>query len=307
MQTKNAKLHAECEENAKLVVFLQDEIVNWKKHVKEMKGSSVDTEAKFQELKKQRDVFEQELEETKKLITSLQESEKSWQEKCEQLECDKAKVVESESSLHRAEEQQAQVINGYKKQVTELQEELLNLKQSKDQLQDSLLTCKDDSGELQQTITEYKTTIAELRAKIESLQEDNTTMVQKHQLEIDNVKKQGDEHKRKIKELEKLVESKPSKPKVDRVLSLLSQDSTDSQDTGSSHNQELESVKEQHTKELADLAANYESVVDGLKQECHEMKQQLEKLALELSATPSRVEPKQFAVLTDEVRSYIHG
>lgn len=60
------------------------------------------------------------------------------------------------------------------------------------------------------------------------------------------------------------------------------------------------SIKEQHSKELANLTANYETEVDGLKQEIHEMKQQLEKLALELSATPSRVEPKQFPLLTDE-------
>ena len=285
---------------------MQDEIVNWKKQVNQVKGASVDTEAKLQELEKQKDVCERQLEETKMLITRLQESEKNWQEKCEQLEYDKAQVIESESSLHRAEEQQAQVINNYKKQVMELQEELLKLKQSKDQLQDTLLTCKDDSGELQQTIKEYKTTIAELQVKIESLQEDNTTVIQKHQLELDNVKKQGDEYKRKIRELEKQLESEPSKPKIERVVSLLSQESTDSPDADLSLNQELASVKEQHSKELADMATNYEAVVDGLKQECHEMKQQLEKLALELSATPSRVEPKQFPVLTDEVQaSYI--
>ena len=32
-------------------------------------------------------------------------------------------------------------------------------------------------------------------------------------------------------------------------------------------------MKERHTKELANLTTNYEAVVDGLKQECHEMKQ----------------------------------
>ena len=86
-------------------------------------------------------------------------------------------------------------------------------------------------------------------------------------------------------------------------MSLLSQDSTDSLSLvqGKNVSQELEMAKEQHAKELAELTANNEAIVDGLKQECHEMKQQLEKLALELSATPSRVESKQFPAFTDEV------
>lgn len=284
---------------------MQHEIINWKKQVNEIKVSSVDTETKLQEIKMQKDELEQQLEEAKKLVASLQKTEKSWQEKYKQLECDKAKIMESESSLHKAEEQQVQVIEDYKKQITELEKELLNLKQSKDRLQDNLLSCEGDSGELKQTITEYKSTIAELQVKVESLQEDNTTMIQKHQLELDDVKKQRDEHKRRIRELEKQSEPEHSTAKVERVMSLLSQDSTDSislQGTGSS---ELELVKEQHSKELTDLTASYEAVVDGLKQECHEMKQQLEKLALELSATPSRVEPKQFSLLTDEVYIYL--
>ena len=290
------------------MVFLQQEIINWKKQVNEVKGSGMDTETKLQEIRLQKDELEQQLEEAKKLVATLQETEKSWQDKYKQLEYDKTEVMKSESSLRKVEEQQVQTIDDYKKQVTELERELLNLNQSKDQLQDNLLSCRDDSGELKQTLTEYKSTITELQMKVESLQEENTTMMQKHQLELDNIKKQRDEHKRKIRELEKQLEPEPSKPKVERVMSLLSQDSTDSLplqgDTDSSHNLELESIKEQHSKDLTELTASYEAVVDGLKQECHEMKQQLEKLALELSATPSRVEPRQFPLLTDEV-SYV--
>ena len=272
----------------------------------EVKRSSVDAETRLKEMKKQKGKLEQQSEETKILVASLQEAEKSWQEKYEQLEYDKAKIMESESSLHKTEQQQVQVISDYKRQVTELEKELLNLKQSKDQLQDNLVSCEGDSGELRKTIAEYKSRIAELQVKVDSLQEDNTTLIQKHKLEQDDVKKQRDEYKRKIRELEKQLEPESSKPKVERVLSLLSQDSTDSlavQDTRSS--QELESIKERHSKELADLTTSYEAVVDGLKQECHEMKQQLEKLALELSATPNRVEPKQFPLLTDEVCTYV--
>ena len=268
----------------------------------EVKGSSVDAETELNEMKKQKDKLEQQFEEAKILVASLQDAEKTWQEKYKQLECDKAKIMESESSLHKTEQQQVQVIDDYKRQVSELEKELLNLKQSKDQLKDNLVSCEDDSGELRKTIAEYKSTIAELEVKVDSLQEDNATLIQKHKLDRDDIKKQRDEYKRKVRELEKQLEPEASKPKVERVLSLLSQDSTDSltvQDTGSS--QEVLLMKERHTKELADLTTNYEAVVDGLKQECHEMKQQLEKLALELSATPSRAEPKQFPLLTDEV------
>ena len=288
-------------------MFLQHEVINWKKRVDEVKGSSVDGETKLKEMKKQKDKLEQQLEETKILVVSLQDTEKNWQERYKQLECDKAKIMESESSLHKTEQQQVQVIDDYKRQVTVLEEELFNLKQRKDRLQDNLVSCEDDSGELRKTIAEYNSTIAELQVKVDSLQEDNATLIQKHKLEQDDIKKQRDEYKRKVRELEKQLEPETSKPKVERVLSLLSQDSTDSlavQDTKSS--QELVSIKEQHSKELADLTINYEAVVDGLKQECHEMKQQLEKLALELSATPSRVEPKQFPLLTDEVCTYVH-
>ena len=127
-------------------------------------------------------------------------------------------------------------------------------------------------------------------------------MVSKYQLELDAIKKQSDEQRRKIRKLEKLVE-KPDGNKTER-MSLLSQDFTDSLSLVQEKfnvSQELEMVKEQHAKELAELTANNEAIVDGLKQECHEMKQQLEKLALELSATPSRVESKQFPAFTDEV------
>lgn len=305
LQTKNTNLLAECDENSKQIVYLQNEIINWKKRADEVKGSSVDAETKLNEMKKQKDKLEQQFEEAKILVASLQDAEKTWQEKYEQLECDKAKIMESENSLHKTEQQQVQVIDDYKRQVSELEKELLDLKQSKDQLKDNLVSCEDDSGELRKTVADYKSTIAELQVKVDSLQEDNTTLIQKHKLEQDDIKKQRDGYKRKVRELEKQLEPEASKPKVERVLSLLSQDSTDSltvQDAGSS--QELVSIKEQHSKELADLTANYEAVVDGLKQECHEMKQQLEKLALELSATPSRAEPKQFPLLTDEVYVY---
>ena len=268
----------------------------------EVKGSGVDAETKLNEMKEQKDKLEQQFEEAKVLVASLEDAEKTWQEKYKQLECDKAKIMESENSLHKTEQQQMQVIDDYKRQVSELERELFNLKQSKDQLRDNLVTCEDDSGELRKTIAEHKSTIAELQVKVDSLQEDNTTLIQKHKLEQDDIKKHRDLYKRKVRELEKQLEPEASKPKVERVLSLLSQDSTDSltaQDTGSS--QELVSIKEQHSKELANLTANYETEVDGLKQEIHEMKQQLEKLALELSTTPSRVEPKQFPLLTDEV------
>lgn len=289
---------------------LQHEIVNWKKQVNEVKAANVESETNLKEVKKQKDAVKHQLEEAQNLVASLQKAEKNWQERCRQLESDKAKVIEAESSLLKTEQQQIQVINNYKKQVTELEKELLNLKESENQLQDNLLSCKDDSGELRQTIAEYKSTIAELQVKVESLQDDNTTMVQKHQLELDNIKKQKDEYKRKIRELEKQSEPENNKRKVERVLSLLSQDSTDSlpiENKESPRDQELESIKEQHAKELADVTANYEAVVDGLKQECHEVKQELEKLALELSATPNRVEPKQFPLLTDEVYTYMHN
>ena len=307
LRTRNNKLITECEDNNKQTMSLQHEIVNWKKQVNAVKATNAETEANLKEIERQKDSFKQQLEETEKSVASLQEAEKNWQERYRQLECDKAKIMESESSLYKTEQQQVQVINDYKKRVTELEKESLNLKESKDQIQDSLVTCEDDTGELRHTITECTSTIAELQAKVESLQDDNTTMAQKHQLELDHIRKQKDDYKRKIKELEKQLDPEPSKRKVERVLSLLSQDSTDSlsvPNTDSPHSQELESLKEQHSKQLADVTANYEAVVDGLKQECHEMKQQLEKLALELSATPSRVEPKQFPLLTDEVRSH---
>ena len=307
LKTKNTNLLAECDDNSKQIVFLQREIINWKNQVDEMKGSKVGGETKLKEIKKQKYELEQQLEEAKTIAASLQESEESWLEKCKQLEYDKAKIMESESSLHKTEQQQLQAINDYKRQVAELEKELLNLKQSKDQLQDNLVSCKDDSGELRKTIAEYKSTVGELQVKIDALKEDNTTLIQKHKLEQDDVKKQRDEYKRKVRELEKQIEPAPSAPKAERVLSLLSQDSTDSiavQSTESSLAKELESIKEQHSKELADVTASYEAIVDGLKQECHEVKQELEKLALELSATPSRVEPKQFPLLTDEVCIY---
>lgn len=304
LDAENSRLLSECEQHSEQTASLQHEIVNWKKVVDKVKASNMEKELKVDETRKQKDELEQKLEVTKKQITRLQETEKNWQERYQQLECDKAKIMKSENSLHVMEQQQTQIINDYKKQVTKLEKELFNLKESQDQLQDNLTSCKDDSGELRQAVTEYKSTIAELQVKVESLQDDKTTTFQKHQLELDSIKKQGDEYKRKIKELEKQLQPEPSKPNVERVLSLLSQNSMESipsQETKPSRDHELELIKEQHLKEMADLTTNYESVVDGLKQECHEMKQQLEKLALELSATPSRVEPKQFPLLTDEV------
>ena len=287
------------------MVLLQQEIFNYKTQLDEAKLSSVEREKELDNSKKNKDNIEQQLTKAAGLVSTLQEAEWKLHKKCKELE---QQLTMSENSAQKTEQKQTEIVTQYETQITDLQKEIQALKESKEQLQSNFLTCKDDSGELKLTVKENESTIVELQSKVETLQAENLTMAQKHQLELDSVKKQSDEHRRKIRKLEKQLTEESNEVKTERTerMSLLSQDSTDSLPVlqGKNASQELETAKEQHAKEMAELTANYEAIVDGLKQECHEMKQQLEKLALELSATPSRVESKQFPAFTDEV--FIH-
>ena len=292
-------MSSECEQRTEQVVLLQQEIYSYKTQLDEMKLSSVEREKELDSSKKSKDNIEQQLMKATSLVSSLQEEEQKLHKKCKELE---QQLAKSENSAQKTEQKQTEIAAQYQTQITDLQKEVQVLKESKEQLQDTLLSCKDDSGELKLTVKGNESTIAKLQSKIETLQAENSTLVSKYQLELDAVKKQSDEQRRKIRKLEKQLVEEPDGDKTER-MSLLSQDSTDSLSLvqGKNVSQELEMVKEQHAKELAELTANNEAIVDGLKQECHEMKQQLEKLALELSATPSRVESKQFPAFTDEV------
>jgi len=295
-------LTAECEQRTEQVVLLQQEIFNYKTQLDEVKLSSVEREKELDNSKKRKDDIEKQLTETTGLVSTLQETEQNLHKKCKDLE---QQLAKSENLAQRTEQKQTETIAQYGTQIVDLQKEIQALKESKEQLQGNLLSCKDDSGELKRTMKENESTITELQSKVEILQAENLTMVQKHQLELDAVKKQSDEHRRKIRKLEKQLTEESNEVKTESMerMSLLSQDSTDSLPVllGKNVSQEIEMAKEQHAKEMTELTANYEAIVDGLKQECHEMKQQLEKLALELSATPSRVESKQFPAFTDEV------
>jgi len=284
------------------VVLLQQEIFNYKTQLDEVKLSSVEREKQLDHSKRRKDDIEQQLTKTTCLVSTLQETEQKLHKKCKELE---QQLVKSANSAQKTEQKQTETIVQHEAQITDLQKEIQALKESKEELQGNLLSCKDGSGELKRTVKENESTIAELENKVEVLQAENLTIVQKHQLELDAVKKQSDEHRRKIRKLEKQLTEESNEIKTESMerMSLLSQDSTDSLPVlpGKNVSQELEMAREQHAKEMSELTANYEAIVDGLKLECHEMKQQLEKLALELSATPSRVESKQFPAFTDEV------